>query len=191
MREEKETAQIVYSQNRCSINSQSGQRVFLTWVSKGNTGDGAQVDAFAIGCSMQLAGKHQDEQYEPGPSHGCVLGSHKAYPALCPSIYLLSHSNNSRQLLLKSWLAENWMQVTPFAYEILDTDALWSEELHSHWVGPSESMLLSPDFVTDADSLPPPKRRNDRMGNQKGQLPFLGISKGKDKSPISTLWTNT
>lgn len=30
MREEKETAQIVYAQNRCSINSQSGQRVFLT-----------------------------------------------------------------------------------------------------------------------------------------------------------------
>lgn len=57
--------------------SQGGQKVFLTWVSKGNTGDGAQVDAFAIGCSMQLAGKHQDEQYEPGPSHDCILGSHK------------------------------------------------------------------------------------------------------------------
>lgn len=79
---------------------------------------------------MQLAGKHQDEQHEPGPSHGCVLGSHKAYPALCPSNYLLTGSDNSRNLLVKSWLAEKWMQVNPFA--LLDTDVLESKEWQSH-----------------------------------------------------------
>lgn len=77
---------------------------------------------------MQLAGKHQDEQYEPGPSHGYILGSYTADPALCPSIYLLTHSGNSRPLFLKSWFAENQMQVNPFAYDVLNADALESKE---------------------------------------------------------------
>lgn len=108
---EEEKNIITYSQNGRNVKSQGDQRVFLTWVSKGNTGDGAQVDAFAIGCSMQLAGKHQDEQYKPGPSHGYILGSYKASPALYSSIYFLTYSSNSKHLLLKGWLAEKWMLI--------------------------------------------------------------------------------
>lgn len=179
----------MYSQNGCDVKSQGGHRVFLTWVSKGNTGDGAQVDAFAIGCSMQLAGKHQDEQYEPGPSHGYILGSHKADPALCPSIYLLIHSGNSRHLFLKSWLAENRMQVNPFAYDVLNTDALESKEQQSHWVSPSESMFLSPNPGIHADSQIK-ELWNRKPGGGTITIPW-NLTGQRNKAPVSNIWMNS
>lgn len=142
-RMKEETAQIMCSQMD-AIQRQGSQRVLsLTWVSKGNTGDGAQVDAFAIGCSMQLAGKHQDEYMSLGPPWLYIRCPQ--HLSILLSFHLPTFSLIQITLGTYAWklIGRKVGKVKLLAYKALEITALENGEYQSRWVTASAFILLT------------------------------------------------